>query len=63
MPNNPSYTTLKGVSKYGEQQLSSLIEDGIVQFFDWGLLETGAFFNVNTPTGCGKVEFLMKVLR
>lgn len=50
MPDKPSYTTLKGVSKYGEQQLSSLIEDGIVQFFDWGLLETGAFFNVDIPT-------------
>ena len=44
------YTTLKGVQRYGEQHLSSELEDGVVKFFEWGLLEAGAFFNVEIPT-------------
>ena len=46
----PIHTTLKGINKYGETTLNSHIEDGIVSFFDWGLLEAGAFFNVTIPT-------------
>jgi hypothetical protein len=46
----PLYTTLKGVGRYGETTLSSHIEDGTVGFFNWALLEAGAFFNVSIPT-------------
>ena len=46
----PLHTNLKGVARYGETTLSSHIEDGTVGFFNWALLEAGAFFNVSIPT-------------
>ena len=46
----PKYTTLKGLTKYGETTLTSHMEDGAVTFFNWGLLEAGAFFNVKIPS-------------
>ena len=45
-----TYTTLKGIQRYGETTLSSHIEDGLVSFFNWGLLEAGAFVNVSIPS-------------
>jgi hypothetical protein len=43
-------TTLKGVSNIGDPQLSEIIRDNLIVFLDWGLLNTGAYFNVTIPT-------------
>lgn len=46
----PTHTTLKGVSNFGDAQLSQQLEHNLTEFFRWGLLNVGAFFNITIPT-------------
>jgi hypothetical protein len=46
----PNYVKLKGITHAGELTLSEQLPANIVAFFDYALLEVGAFFNVNIPT-------------
>ncbi|MBY0525611.1 MAG: hypothetical protein K2R98_19555 [Gemmataceae bacterium] len=43
-------TNLKGVTEYGEAQFSSQIETNLRQFFNWGFLGIGGFYNVVIPS-------------
>lgn len=45
----PTYSQLKGVHEIGNSLLSDQLESNLVEFFSWGLLGIGAFFNVNMP--------------
>lgn len=45
----PTHTTLKSVTSAGESTLSELVEFGLYNFFQWGLLGIGAFVNVTAP--------------
>lgn len=40
------YQSLKGVGDIFEQTLNNELQDNIVEFLDWGLLEKGNYFNV-----------------
>ena len=42
-------TRLKGINNVGDSTLSTLIQDSLVEFFDWGLLDKGNFFNIDIP--------------
>lgn len=44
------YTELDGFSHIGQSSQTELIESNLVMFFDWGLINKGAFFNVTIPT-------------
>ena len=41
---------LKGFDDVGESTLSTVIQDNMVEYFDWALLEKGNFFNISVPT-------------
>ena len=41
---------LKGFDDVGESTLSTVIQDNLVEYFDWALLEKGNFFNISIPT-------------
>ena len=41
---------LNKISNIGDSTISSLISDNLIEFFDWGLLDAGGFFNVSIPT-------------
>ena len=41
---------LKGFDDVGESTLSTVIQDNMVEYFDWALLEKGNFFNISIPT-------------
>ena len=43
----PEYTRLKGINNIGDQQLSTHVESNLVEFFNWGLLGVGGFYNIN----------------
>ena len=45
----PDYTQLKGVSNIANSMISTQISDNVIEFFNWGLLEAGGYFNVNMP--------------
>ncbi len=40
------YTNLKGVSDIDDSQLNNELQDNIIEFFDWALLEVGNYYNV-----------------
>jgi len=40
------YTNLKGVSDIDDAQLNNELQDNIIEFLDWGLLEVGNYYNV-----------------
>lgn len=50
-----SYSPLKGFTSVFDSTLSNDIQDGLVEFFDWALLEKGNYFNVTkgetSPSG------------
>jgi hypothetical protein len=46
----PTYTLLKGAAEFGNNLISNQLEVNIADFFSWGLLNVGSFFNVNMPT-------------
>lgn len=41
-----SYQSLKGFDSIFDQTLNNELQDNIVEFLDWGLLEKGNYFNV-----------------
>lgn len=42
----PTYTKLKGITDITESTLCDQLEANLIEFFNWGLLGVGAFFNV-----------------
>ena len=46
----PDYTELKGFTQIGDSTLTSIIQDNIIEFYDWGLLNKGNYFNITIPT-------------
>src|SRR5579859_2905287 len=50
MPNPGTPTQLKGVTDIGRPLLTEMLESNISQFFQWGLLNVGNFFQVRIPT-------------
>ena len=46
----PDYTELKGIDSIGKTTLSTQIQDNLVEFFNWGVLDKGGFFNISAPT-------------
>jgi hypothetical protein len=43
----PTFTKLKGISDISESTLCDQLEANLIEFFNWGLLGIGAFFNVS----------------
>jgi hypothetical protein len=41
-----TFQPLKGISGVFDSTLNNDIQDGIVEYFDWALLEKGNYFNV-----------------
>ena len=41
-----TYSPLKGISGIFDSTLNNDIQDGLVEYFDWALLEKGNYFNV-----------------
>lgn len=46
----PTYTKLKGITDISESTLCDQLEANLIEFFNWGLLGVGAFFNVTLDT-------------
>lgn len=46
----PTHTKFKSVQQYGDALPSDQLETNLYTFFTWGMLEIGAFSNVNVPT-------------
>lgn len=46
----PTYTLLKGALEFGNNLYSNQLEVNLADFFNWGLLNVGSFFNVDLPT-------------
>lgn len=46
----PSYTQFNGVSNVGDSLLMDQVEANLTDFFQWGFLSVGGFFNVTIPT-------------
>lgn len=44
------YTQLRGVTNFNDSELSNEIESNLVMFFDWGLVNAGAYSNVRLST-------------
>lgn len=44
----PTYTELYGIENYNETTMNGLIATNLVSFFDWGLLNIGAYSNVES---------------
>ena len=44
------YTTLKGFNNISDATVDTEIEASLVSFYDWGLIDKGAIFNINIPT-------------
>ena len=40
---------LKKVLYYGDSTISSIIQDNLMEFFDWGIMDIGGFTNVSIP--------------
>lgn len=43
-------TSFKGYSSIGEPSVTEAIENNLIEYINWGLLQLGAFFNVAVPT-------------
>jgi len=41
---------LKKIGNVGDSTVSSIIQDNLIELFDWGLIDAGGFFNVEIPT-------------
>lgn len=44
----PTYTELYGIENYNETTMNGLIATNLVSFFDWGLLNIGAYSNIES---------------
>jgi hypothetical protein len=45
----PDYTSLKFIDSIGKTTLTQQLQDNLVEFFSWGIIDKGGFFNVNIP--------------
>ena len=45
-----SHARLNKINNVGDTSRTALIRDNLVEFFDWGILDAGGFFNVSIPT-------------
>ena len=45
-----NYTRLNKVNNIGDSTISTIIQDNLVEFFDWGMLDAGGFSNVDIPS-------------
>ena len=45
-----SNTELSKIKNVGDSTLSPLLQDNLIEFFDWGILSAGGFFNIEIPT-------------
>ncbi len=45
-----TFTTLKGFDNFAEPSLDQRLKTNIPLFFDWGFIDKGAFFNINTAS-------------
>ena len=45
-----SHASLNKINNVGDTSITPLIRDNLVEFFDWGILDKGGFFNVKIPT-------------
>lgn len=46
----PITTTLKGIDHIGKIGPTETIRDNLIEFFDWGFIDHGGFFNIRIPT-------------
>lgn len=44
------HTRLKNVASFEESQISDILETNLTEFFNWGFLQVGGFFNVSFPS-------------
>lgn len=42
-------TTLKGIGHVGKLGPTEIVRDNLIDFFDWGLIDNGGYFNINIP--------------
>ena len=42
----PDYTNLKGFTNIFDATVGNELQDNLVEFMDWGLMEKGNYFNV-----------------
>ena len=40
---------LNKIKNMGDSTVSSLIQDNLIEFYDWGMLDAGGFFNISIP--------------
>ena len=40
---------LRKVTNYGDSTVSSIIQDNLIEFFDWAIMDIGGFNNVSVP--------------
>ena len=45
-----TYDRLKGIARFSDATITESLERNLISFFDWGLLNIGAFVNVRIPT-------------
>jgi hypothetical protein len=45
-----SSTELSKIKHVGDSTLSPIMQDNLIEFFDWGILSAGGFFNIEIPT-------------
>ena len=49
MGTQEAFTRLNKITHVGESTLTSKIQDNLIEFFDWGLISAGGFFNITIP--------------
>ena len=42
-------TTMKGINHVGKLGPTEIVRDNLIDFFDWGLIDNGGYFNINIP--------------
>ena len=40
---------LNKISNYGDSTISPIIQDNMIEHFDWGFMDAGGFVNVEIP--------------
>jgi len=47
---NQDYTQLRGVDELGDDLIGSQLANNLINFYNWGMLGVGGFFNINITT-------------
>ncbi len=53
-----TFTKLKGITDITESTLCDQLESNLIEFFNWGLLGVGAFFNVTKSLGDSRLRIV-----